>query len=596
MTDVTAQSLDLKSLQQAYASGHISARDVIREVYKRVEARANDNTWIYLIPEDVALAQLDAADENAPLYGIPFAIKDNIDAAGHPTTAGCPAYAYTSTEDATVVANLQAAGAILIGKTNMDQFATGLVGVRSPYGPAKNAFDARYISGGSSAGSAVAVAAGLVSFALGTDTAGSGRVPAAFNNLVGLKPTRGLISAKGVVPACQSLDCVSIFALTVSDAHAVLDVAASFDADDPYSRQSRLVTASSSPLCIGIPKPDALQAFIQPGYPALYESAITTLEQLGHTVQEVDFTPFRETAELLYGGPWVSERVSAIESFYTDHKNDLHPVLRIILENAERYSAADVFNAMHKLEALRRRCDALWQDIDVLVTPTTSRIFTIDEVGEEPLELNSQLGYYTNFVNLLDYAALALPAGVTADGLPFGITAIAPAWRDALLVNLGIHFQTANNLPLGATQHSLPAASLDSVLTTQKDVIQVAVFGAHLQGQPLNSQLTERAAKLVKTCKTAPAYTFYALSGSQPAKPGLVRVQADGAAIEAEVWEMSTAAFGSFVALVPAPLVIGMVELEDGTWVKGFLCEPYALDDASEITHLGGWRAYLAEG
>ncbi len=423
MTDVTAQSLDLTSLKHAYASGQILARDVIREIYRRIQTRANDNTWIYLIPEDVALAQLDAADENAPLYGIPFAIKDNIDVAGHPTTAGCPAYAYTPDDNATVVANLQAAGAILIGKTNMDQFATGLVGVRSPYGPAKNAFDAGYISGGSSAGSAVAVAAGLVSFALGTDTAGSGRVPAAFNNLVGLKPTRGLISAKGVVPACQSLDCVSIFALTVSDAHAVLDVAASFDADDPYSRQaSQQMAASSSPLRIGIPRPDALQAFTQPDYESLYNKAIKTLEHLGHSVQEVDFTPFRETAELLYGGPWVSERVSAIESFYADHKDDLHPVLRTILENAERYNAVDVFNAMHKLESLRRRCDAVWEDIDVLVTPTTSRVFTIEEVEEEPLELNSQLGYYTNFVNLLNYAALALPAGFTNDGLPSGRT------------------------------------------------------------------------------------------------------------------------------------------------------------------------------
>ncbi len=584
------QSLDITSLKRAYASG-TSPKDILSEVYARIAARGDDGTWIHLIPEEEAQAKLANLEPDLPLYGIPFAVKDNIDVSGHPTTAACPAYRYTPEENATVVSKLQAAGAVLIGKTNMDQFATGLVGVRSPYGAAKNAFDERYISGGSSAGSAVAVAAGLVSFALGTDTAGSGRVPAAFNNLVGLKPTRGMMSAAGVVPACQSLDCVSIFALTVADAQAVLEHAAGFDARDPYSRPPQNSRPLPHHFRFGTIPPDQLQPFGDASHEARYVAAIDTLVSLGGTPVEIDFTPFRETAELLYGGPWVSERVSALGAFYEQHQDDLHPVLKQILQGAETYTAIDVFDAMHKLEHLRRHSEPVWDSIDLLLTPTTSDIYTLAEVDAEPLALNSRLGFYTNFVNLLDLSALALPAGFGENGLPCGVTLVAPAWQDNLLAELGKRFQAVNGFALGATDHALPSVDTPE-LATPSGTIDVAVFGAHLSGQPLNYQLTERGATLLKTCRTAAAYRFYALPGELP-KPGLVRAN-DGAAIETEIWRMPLRHFGSFVGLVPPPLVIGTVELDDGTTVKGFLCEPWALEEATDITELGGWRAYIA--
>ena len=563
-------------------------------MYARIAARGDDGTWIHLIPEEEAQAKLTHLEPDLPLYGIPFAVKDNIDAAGHPTTAACPAYSYIPEENATVVSQLQAAGAILIGKTNMDQFATGLVGVRSPYGAVKNAFNDDYISGGSSAGSAVAVAAGLVSFALGTDTAGSGRVPAAFNNLIGLKPTRGMISAAGVVPACQSLDCVSIFALTVTDAQVVLEQAAGFDERDPYSRHPQQVQAAAKHFRFGVIPPDQLQPFGDASHEARYLATIDTLVSLGGTPVAIDFTLFRETAELLYGGPWVSERVSALGDFYEQHQGDLQPVLKQILQGAEQYTAKDVFAAMHRLEHLRRQTEPVWDSIDLLLTPTTSDIYTIAEVTAEPLSLNSRLGFYTNFVNLLDLSALALPAGFGENGLPCGITLAAPAWHDGLLVKLGRRFQAANSFPLGATDHALPDMHLNvhtPELATLAGTIDVAVFGAHLSGQPLNYQLTERGATLLKTCRTAAVYRFYALPGDLP-KPGLVRGE-DGAAIETEIWRLPLRHFGSFVGLVPPPLVIGTVELESGSTVKGFLCEPWALAEATDITDLGSWRAYL---
>ena len=584
------QSLDITSLKRAYASG-TSPQDILSEVYTRIAARGDDGTWIHLIPETEVREKLANLEPDLPLYGIPFAIKDNIDAAGHPTTAACPAYSYIPEENATVVSKLQAAGAVLIGKTNMDQFATGLVGVRSPHGAVKNAFDTRYISGGSSAGSAVAVAAGLVSFALGTDTAGSGRVPAAFNNLIGLKPTRGMVSAAGVVPACQSLDCVSIFALTVDDAKVVLEQAAGFDARDPYSRHLQTSPTLSHHFRFGTIPPDQLQTFGDTSHEARYFAAIDTLTSLGGTPLEIDFTPFRETAELLYGGPWVSERVSALGEFYQQHQDDLHPVLQQILQGAEKYSAKDVFDAMHRLEHLRRQTEPVWDSIDLLLTPTTSDIYTLAEVDAEPLARNSRLGFYTNFVNLLDLSALALPAGFGDEGLPCGITLVAPAWHDGLLTALGKRFQAVNGFALGATKHALPNAHPPE-LATPSGTIDVAVFGAHLSGQPLNYQLTERGATLVKTCRTAAAYRFYALPGDLP-KPGLLRSD-DGAAIETEVWRLPLRHFGSFVGLVPPPLVIGTVELDDGSTVKGFLCEPWALADATDITDLGSWRKYVA--
>jgi allophanate hydrolase len=589
------ESLDLLTLRKHYQSGTLTPRDVVATLYERIRQRGNDGTWITLVPETDALERAHALENKTdlPLYGVPFAVKDNIDVVGLPTTAACPDFSYTPGEHATVVKKLLEAGAILIGKTNMDQFATGLVGVRSPYGPGRNAFHPDYISGGSSAGSGVAVAAGLVSFSLGTDTAGSGRIPAAFNNIVGLKPTRGRISAKGVVPACQSLDCVSIFALTAHDALAVLNVAGGYDAADPYSRVAPS-TSKRFPASFrfGIIESEQLQTFSDEGFAKAYEEAIHRLEKLGGKAVTIDYQPFRDTAELLYGGPWLSERVSAIEPFYKEHEDSLHPVLKTILGKAEAYRATDVFHAEHQLAALQQKTKPVWSEIDVLLTPTASRIFTIEEVEANPIALNTELGFYTNFVNLLDLSAVALPAGFGENQLPFGITLVAPAWSDEKLSVLGEAFRQLTDLQLGATKFSLQGSS-PFIQHTSNDAVHVAVVGAHLSGQPLNYQLTERGGVLLQTTRTAASYQLFAL-GTTPAKPGLVRVSRGGSSIEVEIWELSKEAFGSFVAEVPSPLSIGTLTLQSGKEIKGFLCEPWALENAKNITALGGWRAYLA--
>lgn len=594
------ESLDLTTLSEGYKAGTFDPLDVIALIYRRIEARGSDCVWIHKVPLADAVAAvgkakaLKAGGKAMPLFGIPFAVKDNIDVAGMPTTAACPAFSYIAKESAPVVDRLIEAGAILVGKTNLDQFAAGLVGVRSPYGACSSVFNDKYISGGSSAGSAVAVAAGLVSFSLGTDTAGSGRVPAAFNNLVGWKPTRGVVSTRGVLPACRSLDCVSFFSLTCADSQALARVVSQFDAADPFAREiPGPIPGLPSSFRIGIPAESQMQYFGDADSPRLFAAAVERLKALGGTVVEIDFKPFCEVAELLYSGPWVAERLAAIQPFFTEHPESLHPITAKIIGGATRYSAVEAFEGLYKLEALRRRTDAEWSKMDLLALPTAATTYRIAEVEANPLQLNTNLGYYTNFVNLLDLCGIAVPAGFNAAGLPFGISLLGPAFADQALIALAGRYHHALGGQVGATGKDIlslpqPAAPIPT------PSVMLAVVGAHLEGQPLNHQLTSRRAKFIRKTATSAEYRLFALRGTVPPKPGLVRVSdRSGQAIEVEVWEMSEEAFGSFVAAIPSPLGIGTLELADGKWVKGFICEPIATEQSTDITQFGGWRNYL---
>jgi allophanate hydrolase len=536
----------------------------VERAYARIEALHGNPVFIHRVPKAEALERARAA--KGPLAGLTFAAKDNIDVAGLPTTAGCPAYAYTPRESATAVRKLLDAGAVLVGKTNLDQFAAGLVGTRSPYGAVQNAFNPRYISGGSSSGSAVAVALGLADFALGTDTAGSGRVPAAFNNLVGLKPTRGLVSNTGVVPACKSLDCVSVFAPDCHGALRVLETIEGYDAADPWSRRAAPAALRRGKLRVAVPR--RLEFFGDRDYARLFAEA---LDQLGGERVDIDFAPFAAAQQLLYEGPWVAERLAPLAEFAERHGADLHPVTRAVLESGRRPSGIEAFQGLHRLAALKREADAVWDSADVLAVPGAPTIYTIAAVEADPVALNSRLGIYSNFVNLLDYAALTVPAGFRADGLPFGMTLIGPAFSDRALAALGARF-------LGEPAIEVPSGA-----------VRVAVVGAHLSGLPLNGQLTGRGATRVREARTSAEYRLFDLADG---RPGLVR-DGHGACIAVEVWEMPLAGFGPFVAQIPPPLGIGTLALEDGEQVKGFLCESHAVAGRREITSHGGWRNYL---
>jgi allophanate hydrolase len=590
----------LADWRAAYRSGELQLSDV----YDAAPSADQDTAWIAKVDEAKLRTQLQGLRERLaaaggditrlPLYGIPFAAKDNIDAAGWPTTAACPAFGYTAHEDATVLRRLRDAGAILIGKTNLDQFATGLVGTRSPYGPVSNAFRSEYISGGSSAGSATVVARGLVPFSLGTDTAGSGRVPAAFNNIVGLKPTRGWLSTTGVVPACRTLDCVSVFALTVADAEEVASIAGGYDGGDAYSRPfpSKPIRAKAETLRLAIP--DKLRFFSDTQAEATFDKAVAMWRELGAEITPIDFAPFSELAALLYEGPWVAERYTAVESLLKRDPKALQPVLQAILANASNFTAVDTFKYEYRRAALARRINDSLQGFAALLVPTTPTIYTIAEVLNDPIQLNSRLGTYTNFTNLADLSALALPAAFRADGLPAGITLIAPAWQDFALMELGKLWQQHSSLPLGATGRALADVTKEAKPVAPTATVRLAVVGAHLTGMPLNHQLTSRDAVFVERCRTATNYQLYALANTTPPKPGLVKAVTTGAPIEVELWDVPMERFGSFVAEIPAPLGIGSLELEDGRVVKGFICEPIGLQGARDITSFGGWRAYLA--
>lgn len=537
------------------------------------------------------LAAVGGQFDKLPLYGIPFAVKDNIDVASLPTTCACPEFAYTPEKNATVIERLEAAGAVVIGKTNLDQFATGLVGTRSPYGAVPNAFNEKYISGGSSSGSASVVARGLVPFALGTDTAGSGRVPAGHNNLVGLKPTRGRVSTHGLVPACRTLDCITVFALNVDDADSVLGIMGGYDAADPYSRRAPSAPAAwpAKPV-FGIPQ--APEWFGDKQAEQAWNETLARLQGMDVAVRPIDFSLLFEIAALLYEGPWVGERYAALEDLMTKRPEVVHPVVRGIVEKATHFSAVDTYKAEYRRMALAREAEALIDGLDGLVVPTAPTIPTIEAVLADPVALNSRMGRYTNFVNLLDWSAIALPGGLRSDGLPAGITLIARAWQEANLVDFGRRCQSAAPWKRGASALDLPLPS-PKPTASEAGRITVAVVGAHLSGMPLNGQLTERGAVLLEATQTAAAYRFYALPGTVPPKPGLVR-SGKGAPIAVELWSMPIEHFGSFVGLIPSPLGIGTLELIDGRSVKGFICESWAVTDAEDITELGGWRAYMA--
>ncbi|MEO7414261.1 MAG: allophanate hydrolase [Opitutaceae bacterium] len=598
-------SLDLTTLRNAYAAGTLTPTALVEELCQRLDAHADPAIWIHRLPRSALLAYAHNTEQRGPaeqpLYGVPFAIKDNIDLAGAPTTAACPEFAYTPTVSATVVQQLIDAGAIPVGKTNLDQFATGLVGVRSPYGTPRNPFHPDMIPGGSSSGSAVAVASGLASFALGTDTAGSGRVPAAFNNLAGIKPTRGWLSTRGVVPACRSLDCVSIFALTVEDATRVARIAGQFDPMDSFARHAPNEVAAAwdhaaeSPFWFGVPPADQLEWFGDQQNPTLFKDAIRGLESLGGVQVEVDFMPFRDAARLLYEGPWLAERWAAIRAFHAQHADKIFPVTRQIIEGGSKLLAVEAFESLYKLADLRRAAEEEWAHIDLLMLPTAPTIYTRAQLEADPITLNSRLGYYTNFANLLDTAAIAIPAGFRPDGLPFGVTLFGPAWSDPMLASIGAAFQRGTARKLGGSRHPLPAVSSFAKAPPLRlpRGVQLGVVGAHLTGQPLNAQLTDRGGRLVRTARTADCYRLYALAGTVPPKPGLVRVApGEGAPIEVEVWTLAPPAWAEFVAAIPPPLGIGTLILDDGSTVKGFLCEPVALSDGEDITSFGGWRAY----
>jgi allophanate hydrolase len=527
------------------------------------------------------------------LAGLRFAAKDNIDVLGLPVTAACPAFSRNPVAHATVVQKLLDAGASVVGKTNLDQFACGLNGTRSPYGAVPNAFNPLYVSGGSSSGSAYVVATGQADFALGTDTAGSGRVPAGLNNIVGLKPSKGLISTQGVLPAAHSVDCVSIFAGTVAMAAQVLQAAMGFDAQDPFSRKLTLkATAFPAQFRFGVP--DAMYLDGDAQAQAAFAQAVARLVDLGGTPVTIDFAPLAQAAALLYESALVAERYAAIRTFFDAYEAEVIEPVRSIIAKGRNYSAADVFDAQSQLRALQHVADAMWGGVDVLLVPTAPSHYTIAAMQADPVALNRNLGAYTNFVNLLDYAALSVPSSLRDDGLPFGITLIGPCASDWQLADLGQRFHQATGLPLGATGQPLPAPEPIAGLRAEP-MVRVAVVGAHLSGMPLNSQLTERAARLVTTAETAPHYRFYALPGTTPPKPGLLRVaDGTGGRIALEIWEMPAAHYGSFVALIPAPLGIGTLQLANGTSVQGFVCESLATQGATDITHLGGWRAYIS--
>ena len=556
-----------------------------------------DNAWIYLATPAQLQAQIEPLLENYlnnpaayPLFGVPFAVKDNIDVAGWPTTAACPALTYTARADAFVVARLKAAGAIVIGKTNLDQYATGLVGTRSPYGVVSNTFNPDYVSGGSSSGSASVLARGLVGFSLGTDTAGSGRVPAGFNNIVGLKPTKGWFSASGVVPACRLNDTISVFALTVEDAFAVASVAGGYDADDAYSRSNPQTAPASFRPQPEFAIPACPEFFGDKQAETAWQQALALLQAGGATLHPIDFTPFRQLAEQLYYGPWVAERTAAIGEMI-NRPEEMDPVVYGIVSGGLKYSAVDAYQAEYLRAALTRQIQQTLAKFDALVVPTSPTIHTLDEMKQEPVHYNSQFGTYTNFTNLADLAALALPGPFRADGLPAGITLIAPAWHDRALAEFGLRWQRQMPLPLGATGKTPSPQAF--ALPLSADHVRVAVVGAHLTGMPLNFQLTTRQAVLVEETQTAGHYRLFALLDGPVKKPGLLRAD-DGAAITVELWDIPLARFGEFVAEIPAPLGIGSLTLADGRTVKGFICEPAALQQALEITHFGGWRNWLA--
>lgn len=581
----------IQDWQKAYVNKQITLEGLIDYV-KSIQN--DDHAWIEIASAEQIQMQIEALQnqvlknlsiENLPLYGVPFAVKDNIDVAGFHTTGACKEAEYLATTDATVVAKLKQAGAIVIGKTNLDQFATGLVGVRSPYGAVKNSFNPKYISGGSSSGSSVAVANGIVPFSLGTDTAGSGRVPAGHNNIIGLKPTKGWFSTSGLIPACRTIDVISIFTLTADDAWSVASVMQGYDENDEYSQHHPASTPTQfSKGKIAIPAQLEFYGDIQTE--KAFSIAIERVKTLGYQVEAIDFTIFNELAQALYNDAWVAERTVAVEKIV--RREQAHPVIAQIISQADKFKATDALQAEYNRAVLARKTNQALAPYDALMVPTAPTIYTIADVEADPIVKNSHMGAYTNFVNFADLSAIALPNVMRQDGLPSGVTFIAPAWHDQALASFAQQWQAISTLPLGKSEQNYQK----NTEIQSKNSVKLAVVGAHLTGMPLNFQLTTRSGILLKKTKTASSYKLFALKNTTPPKPGL-QFDATGTSIIVEVWDIPLANFGAIVAEVPAPLGIGNVQLEDGTWVKGFICENYAIQEAIEISHLGGWRAYI---
>ena len=592
--------LRLSTLRAAYLNGTMTPRKLIGELLEKAAALNPEfHLFIHLLSEaEIApyLEWLDTQDvESLPLYGIPFAIKDNIDLAGIPTTAACPAFAYTPAESATLVAQLIALGAVPLGKTNLDQFATGLNGTRSPYGKCRNSVHPDYPSGGSSAGSSLAVALGVASFALGTDTAGSGRVPAGLNNLVGLKATKGLLSTAGVVPACRTLDCVTYFTATPREASELLALTAHADPRDAYSRRNpqwndARAFGNLTRFRFGVPSKLEFAGCAES--PALFAKARAMLEAAGGEAVEIDFAPFVEAANLLYQGPWVAERYTVAGELIEANEDAVLPVIRDVLAKAPGATAVELFRAQYRLQALKVTCDAALESVDFVLTPTYPRPVTLAELERDPIGPNSLLGYYTNFMNLLDYAAVATPTAFMKNGLPWGVTVFGRAFTDQYLLSVADTLQRMSGVE--CVGGNAPDAS--NGRAAANDRIRVAVCGAHMQGLPLNRDLLRRGARLVEATQTAPHYRLSALAATPDGtrRPGMWRVPDGGAAIAVEVWEMPSLELGSFIATIPSPLGLGKVELADGTWVTGFVCEPYGVESGVDISEFGGWRAWLA--
>lgn len=593
----TSLSMNLFALRSAYLNNEISVSEVVEEVLRRIALYEGHNIWISRQSPEILKAQAAKLEQldprQLPLYGVPFAIKDNIDYAGLPTTAACVDFSYLPEETAFAVQRLIDAGALLIGKTNMDQFATGLTGTRSPeaYGICKNSLQPDYISGGSSSGSAVAVALAIVSFSLGTDTAGSGRIPAAFNNIVGLKPTRGLISCSGVLPACKSLDCVSVFSRSAAEAEYVLVPLLANDLKDIYARKDRRLLAVDPILPavpgarFGVPKPEQLKFFGDEEGRTLFARTLSELAPLGEIV-ELDFQLFLDAASLLYEGPWIAERYAGIRDFIDAKPDRLHPVVLEVLATATDKNAIEAFAALHRLQALKHEAYTLLEGLTCMVVPTAPRIYRIDEVLADPVRLNSNLGYYTNFMNLLDLCAVALPAGFYHTGLPFGVTLFSSALSDARLLDLAKYLERLR----GAG--SEPAEQGMALGTASSAYQRLAVCGAHMSGLPLNRQLLELGGRFYAKGRTAPCYRLYALTLAPPERPGLIRDERLGGPIDLELWELPKAHWAEFIEKIKSPLCIGSVELDNGLWEYGFLCESYPLSEAKEITGFGGWRNY----
>jgi allophanate hydrolase len=595
--------VSIAGLRAHYLDGDFKPAELVEYLLAKSARFGHKNIWIRQLEMGEIQSYIAALEHSSPaelpLYGVPFAIKDNIDLAGIPTTAACQDFAYLPQRSAFVVEQLIAAGAIPLGKTNLDQFATGLVGTRSPepWGPCRNAFDDSYISGGSSSGSAVALALGLVSFSLGTDTAGSGRVPAALNNLVGLKPTKGLLSTSGVVPACRSLDVVSIFALTAQDAAAVFNVAAAYDPRDAFARANtfsngaRLSGVATGTTRLGVPPREQLAFFGDEQCEQLFFDNVAQWRDLGAEIVEIDFAPFLEAARLLYEGPWVTERFIATREQFAANADAIHPVVRQIIEPGRGLSAVSAFESQYRLAQLKKEADREMARTDMLLTPTIGSRYRIEQLLDDPIALNSNLGYYTNYMNLLDYSAIAVPGGFTANGMPAGFTLVADKCQDQKLLAWASRWQA--EFPTGSGATGLQAGSNKAPAFKDAAFVDVVVCGAHLEGLALNWQLTERGAQLVEKARSAPNYRLYALADGK--RPGMIRDAVSGRDIEIEVWRLPAREFGGFVAGIPAPLGIGKVELADGRWESGFICDAYGLDGAADITHLGSWREYLKQ-